>query len=283
MTCLPSILATGAAAVGLMTSAMVFAQVGRVDPSEVLRDRARLGALRAEQQRRRNLANQLGPFYRYELMHARTACGLSREELRRIRPDADAAYKEAIARLDEASIEARQSLSGVEPDYQEAIREAVLTTLEGRVTPQRRAALVADVRLQREARKQAGVDMLVAVLDRDLLLTGPQRRQIAGALSARWDDRWSDAIELAIGGSNVIPKVPEHLVTPYLSDAQCETWHHLSRFQGRLWGVSIDHGGDPAMDEDLGAAPKANRPSARLGLPRLPVDGEMRRGFTGND
>ena len=71
------------------------------------------------------LSNQLRPFYRYELMHVRTACGLSKEQLQKIRPESDAAYGEAIARLDAARIESPRSTGDDEPDYQEAIRKAV--------------------------------------------------------------------------------------------------------------------------------------------------------------
>ena len=278
MSHLPSILATGAAAVGLLTSAMVVAQVRRPDPADI-RARAWQAAHRAEQQRRLNLANQLRPFYRYELMHARAACGLGKEELRKIRPDADAAYQRAIDRLDALGIDARRSRSGLEPDYHEAIRDTVFSVVERHVKPEQRAALQADTRSREAARKEAGVDLLVAVLDRELLLTEPQRRRIAESLAAHWDDRWRDALELAVGGSNVIPKVPDRVVTPYLSPAQQETWYHLSRFQGQLWGVSIDHGGDPDMERELGAEPKAIPPIRRRPIqPAPPVAKDVPRG-----
>jgi hypothetical protein len=236
------ILATGVAAVVLSTPATGLAQVGRVGPAEVLRR-----AERDEQQSRGGLSNQLRPFYRFELMHARTACGLGKEELQKLRPDADAAYQQAINRLDAAR------RSGLEPDYHEVIRDAVFSVLERHVSPERMAALRADLHLREAARKEAAVDMLVAVLDRQLLLTERQRRQIVDSLSAGWDDRWCDAVEVATGGNVVIPNVPDRLVTPFLSDAQRETWSHLTRQWGRLWAVNIDHGDDLAVDQDLGA------------------------------
>jgi hypothetical protein len=105
--------------------------------------------------------------------------------------------------------------------------------------------------------------MLVALLDRELLLTGRQRAQIGEALSAGWDDLWCDAIEVSTDGRVIIPDVPDRLVAPLLSAAQTEIWSHLSRQRGRLWAVNIDHGGDPAMEHELGAAgavPVAARP-----------------------
>src|SRR5262249_18751491 len=115
------------------------------------------------------------------------------------------------------------------------------------------AALRDHLRLREAGRREAGVDMVVAVLDRELLLTEPQRRRIAESVAAQWDDRWCDALEVATGGRGVIPDVPDRLVESYLSAAQKETWSRLSRLPDRLWGVTIDHGGDTAMELELGA------------------------------
>src|SRR5689334_22089233 len=123
MRCLPTILASGAATAVLLTSTVGLAQVERVRVRELERDRAdrviieerarqaveraRADGLIVEEkarvvvprQRLRTTANQLRPYYRYELMHMRTACGLTKEQLREIRPDADAAYEEAIGQI----------------------------------------------------------------------------------------------------------------------------------------------------------------------------------------
>jgi hypothetical protein len=258
----PSILAVGVATVVLSIAATAAAQARRVDPAEMTR-RARSAAARADEHRRLALASQLGPFYRYELMHARTACGLSKEELRRIRPEADGAYREAIARLDVARRAVRQFRGDREPDYREAIRDAVDSVLDRHVTPSRQAARRADLRRQEVGRREAGTEMLVALLDRQLLLTGRQRAQIGEVLSASWDGPWCDAVEASTDGRVVIPELSERLVEPFLSTAQKEIWSRLSRQRGRLWAANIDHGGDPAMDHELGAAgpePAAARP-----------------------
>ncbi len=175
--------------------------------------------------------------------------GLSKEELRTIRPEADAAYDEAIGRLETAR------RGGREPDYREVIRDALLSVLERRVTPERMTAIRTDLRLRERVRKDAAVDMLAALLDRELLLSETQRRQIAEALSAGWDDRWNSAIEMAMGGNVVIPDIPERLVPPFLGAGQTETWWHLQRLWGRHWSVNFDHGRGPAIDQELGAAP----------------------------
>ena len=42
---------------------------------------------------------------------------------------------------------------------------------------------------------------------------------------------------------------------PYLSEAQQEIWSQMYKFEGPLWGVALDHGGDPDMDHALGGVP----------------------------
>ena len=121
-----SILTCGTAAVWL-ASAMGFAQEARFpenDPNAV-QAKIRQQAVRARQRMVLALSNQLRPFYRYELMHVRAACGLSKEQLQKIRPESDAAYDEAIASLEAARMASPRSTGDDEPDYHEAIRKAV--------------------------------------------------------------------------------------------------------------------------------------------------------------
>ena len=260
-----SILAYVAAVVWLC-SAMALAQETRRQENDENLERAKLReqAARARQRSVGGLANQLRPFYRYELMHARTACGLTKEQFQKIRPEADSAYEKAIAGLYVAVVRARETPGRAEPDYHEAIRTAVSSVVTRHVGREQWAALQAD-RLRREAsRKEAGVPLLVAIIDRQLLLTGRQRRQIADSLSAHWDDRWCDALEATFTMGTRWPDVPDPLVTPFLSSTQLETWRQVPRIRGLLWGVVIDHGGDPATEQELGAVgdtgPLASRP-----------------------
>jgi hypothetical protein len=261
-----SILAFGAAAVWL-GCAMAFAQQVRVqgddhDPN-VVQAKLREQAARARQRSVLGLSNQLRPFYRYELMHVRTACGLSKEQLQKIRPEADAAYDEAIARLEATRTESPRSTGDDEPDYHEVIRKAVHSVVRRHVSREQWDALQADLRLRAASRKEAGTDMLVAVLDRDLFLTGQQRREIAESVSAHWDDRFFDPLEVAFNDQSRCPKIPDELVAPFLSEAQREAWRRIPRLQGRLWGVTIDHGGGPDMERELGAVGVTRRTAPR--------------------
>lgn len=253
---LPALLASCAAAACWLTAAAALAQPVQVqgEGAGVVRLQVREQAAAIARQRSlHGMANQLRPFYRYELMHARTACKLTKEQLQRIRPEADAAYEAAIAGLQNGN-EASRSPDGEEPDYRKDIHEAVFFVVVRHASREQAAALEADLRRRAASRKEAGVPLLVAVLDRQLLLTGQQREEIARSLSAHWDDRWCDGLEAAFTMGSRWPAVPDGLVVPYLSATQQECWRQIPRIRGRLWGVVIDHGGDAAMEQELGAA-----------------------------
>jgi hypothetical protein len=257
----PSILVAVAAAVVFLTSAMVLAQAHRGGQAG-REERIRVQRLMA-------LSNQLRPFYRYELMHARTACKLTREQLRTMRPELDAAYDRAIVRINAARREGPKSASGEGTDYAATIREEVLAVVHRHATPELRSACRDDLRLGEEGRREAAIDFLVATIDRELLLSGRQREQIAGSLASQWDVRWYDTLELALGGHRVIPDVPDRLLAPHLSSSQQDAWRRLPKSRNRLWGVAIDQGGGPEMELELGADPKImDRPVQAYGQPK---------------
>ncbi len=270
------ILVSGAVAGGLLTSALVLAHAqDPVDPSIAAREREReewaklvakkspkhLAALKATRRRQIvNLTNQLRPLYRFALMSVRTACRLTPEQFRSIRPETDAAFNEAIARLFEAQ---QKRLPGPvrvrtpDLDYETVIREAVFSVARRHVPAKQWAAFQEDLERREASRKQSGVEFLVATLDRDLHLSGQQRDQLTRSLSAHWDDLWYSALELTLGGSPCVPLVPDELVKPYLGETQQATWSRIYKFEGPLWGVALDHGGDADMENALGARPNA--------------------------
>ncbi|MGP0065424.1 MAG: hypothetical protein ACLQGP_17700 [Isosphaeraceae bacterium] len=284
------ILASGIVAGGILTSALALAQAPATPLKESSKDRknghpvpgqesgkaaeieearakereallrvfaARKERLVATRRRQRfNLANQLRPLYRYELMSVRTACGLTPEQFRLIRPETDTAFDEVIANLFEAQLELRSGPGQVPQarDYETLIRDAVFRVVKRHVPAGRWAAFQEDLGRRESSRKQAGVEFLVAILDRELRLSGPQRDQLEHSLSAHWDSRWYWALEVTLGGNACVPPIPDELVRPYLSETQRGIWSRTYKFEGPLWGVALDHGGDPEMERALGGA-----------------------------
>ena len=144
-------------------------------------------------------------------MSVRTACRLTAEQFRSIRPETDAAFDEAIARLSEAQQNQPPGplrVRSADLDYETVIREAVFSVARRHVPAERWAAFQEDLARREANRKQAGVEFLVATLDRDLQLTGRQRDQLTQSLSAHWDNRWYSALEVTLGGNPCVPRDP---------------------------------------------------------------------------
>jgi hypothetical protein len=268
-------LASGVVAGGFLASAMALSQAEKLGdrrieamkkerdgPERSVAEKAPNRAAMLKAARRRqivNLTNQLRPLYRFELMSVRTACHLTNDQLRSIRPETDAAFGEAIARLFEAQQKAAPGpvrVLSAELDYNAVIREAVFSVARRHVPAEQWAAFLEDLERREASRKQAGVEFLVATLDRDLQLTGRQRDQLAQSLSAHWDDLWYSSLELTLGGTPCVPRIPDELLKPYLSEAQQGIWSRMYKFEGPLWGVVFDQGGDAGLDDAPGAGPK---------------------------
>jgi hypothetical protein len=268
-------LASGVVAGGFLSSATALSQAEKLGdrrieatknerdaPKRPVAERApnRAAMLKASRQRQIiNLTHQLRSLYRFELMSVRTACHLTNEQLRSITPETDTAYLEAIAKLFEAQQKAAPGpvrVPSAELDYNAVIREAVFSVARRHVPAEQWAAFLEDLERREASRKQAGVEFLVATLDRDLRLTGRQRDQLAQSLSAHWDDLWYSSLELTLGGTPCVPRIPDELLKPYLSEAQQGIWSRMYKFEGPLWGVVFDQGGDAALDDAPGAGPK---------------------------
>ncbi len=148
-------------------------------------------------------------------------------------------------------------------DYETIIRELVFSAAKRHVPAERWAAFQQEVARREASRKEAGVEFLVATLDRELQLTDRQRDQLMKSLSSNWDSLWYAALELTLAGRPCVPRIPDDLVIPYLSETQRAIWGRMYKFEGPLWGVALDHGGEPDLEEALGARPN---PDARGAL-----------------
>jgi hypothetical protein len=207
----------------------------------------------------RNLTNQLLPVLRMELLFARTVGRLTKEQLRQIRPEADAMFLALMNKLADADPGAGRGVSVAGATYRDArtpIREGVSAIVRRHVSAERWAAWEVDIQRRDANRKEAAIGFFVAALDRDLLLSHEQRDQLTESLSSHWDDTWTEALELNLYGNPFVPKVPDELITPYLSDAQTRGWRGMRTYPGGFWGHGIDGINDPVLDEELGGTPR---------------------------
>ncbi len=79
---------------------------------------------------------------------------------------------------------------------------------------------------------------LVVVLDRELCLSAKQREALCASLAAKWDDAWTQTVEMAATqGQNYVPSVPDELIEAHLDAAQTEVWQNMQKIGNVNWGI----------------------------------------------
>jgi hypothetical protein len=217
-----------------------------------------------------NLTNQYAQHYHVELLHARSAGGLSKDQLKRIRPEADKQLGIAIEQLvDDQLAWAQARKPGAKPlnrpnaaDVIKRVQTVVSGAVKAHATPEQWTAYVEDLAHRDQSRKEAGVRYCVAALDRQVMLSVDQRTRLIDSLSSHWDDAWSSALAQSIQGSASLPPVPGEYLTPILSESQLKTYRSLQKYTG--WPINVvgDPAADSVVDQALGGQPRVWPPEA---------------------
>jgi hypothetical protein len=276
------ILAFTSVACAFLGSALVFAQVqrdkrieiveekrqelpverfGKIGERDFLKPAPSRSAAQVAQRRKvltNHYTNQLLPVFKKELLHARTVCRLTSEELARIRPEADQIFDQVIDQCVEAAQTSTPGKARTRSAMAPApglIQSGVLAVVMRHVSPERLESYRLNLERRAANQKQAAMRYLLATLDRELLLSAQQRDKLTESLSSHWDDAWCHAMALNLMGNACIPDIPDELVIAYLSDPQKTSWLGLERNVGGFWVQEIDTMFDPALEKELGGKP----------------------------
>jgi hypothetical protein len=276
---LGSLIVTGTV-IAVVTSALVFAQVPKLEPARVdntttnkreQRDAGnKLQKVEARPQkvmkqptvpvevrvlgRPANLENQIQqflrqarPIVRAELIFVRKICELDVERFRRINRDAELALKDVAKTFVEAQHQVRVRLPGsarISPavDGLALLHEGLASAMKKDLTPEQFVHYQAEVEKRDANRKQSAVRYLVDAIDRDLYLSGPQRLKLTESLLSHWDQSWSMSLEYLLYGNQFYPQGIDIYVTPFLDAAQNKIWQSAQKLGG-IGGVGGVFGG----------------------------------------
>jgi hypothetical protein len=219
---------------------------------------------------------QFRPFYLARLIHARTICHLSKDQLRKLRPEADQAFDAFVAHLVQNPLVLRvarpQNFVNVAgqrsvpetPDPEIDLERAIAAVVKKHVSAELWTAYEADLQRRREARRDAGVRFLMMVLDDDLLLSTEQHDKLARALTSHWQNSWSSIMNLTYNGNAILPDIPDTVVKPVLDTAQYNNWQSKTRYGGFYSGGAVLMPDNRQLDEELGGDPKKRPAAANL-------------------
>jgi hypothetical protein len=226
---------------------------------------------------------QFRPLFMADLIHARNLCHLSTEQLRQIRPQTEQAFDEFVTQYSQsqtgiriinaqrAGIPRVQMREAKVVDVVAELQSTVAGIVKKFVSPELFTAYEADIKKRHEATKNAGVDMILSMLDRDLLLSSVQHAKVADALKAHWQDSWVSGIDLAVSGNDFYPDISDELIAPILSDAQKNIWQRKSRATGSYWGGAFIPMNGAGIEEALGG-PAATKPAIAKPAATKPAD-----------
>ncbi len=175
-------------------------------------------------QQRKQLEQFFMPILWTELEVARNTCSSLSPEARK---QVLAAGRTAVKNAAEEQV-AQQFKAGVRTaDPRRMIQKAVAAALEPHVTAEERTAYEATRRQRVARRDRAARIRIIALLDRQLDLTGSQRQAIEADLEKRWQEAWGREVHDSGVQVNNYPPAPDFAdpcIAPHLNERQREEW-----------------------------------------------------------
>jgi hypothetical protein len=111
-------------------------------------------------------------------------------------------------------------------------------------------------------RKRALVLLLVAKMDRVLLLNTEQREQLSEALLRNWQDSWLQSLRLWQSNEQYFPEIADRHLLPILNIRQQEIWRGQQKYGNVFFGdfgINVTEGmADAPWDDDEAAAAPAD-------------------------
>jgi hypothetical protein len=180
-----------------------------------------------------------------EIHFLRAACGrkaghgncinMSAEQRQTIIREAGLLLKETattIATLEHKKMQEAQAdrTPPVDQAYKR-IQDGVKTIAKARLSPALWDRYHVETKKRSEARKRVAIGIVVARLDRQLLLSPEQRDQILVSLSTCGKDDWLRSLDPFDDDSPNFPLIPDQKIVPFLSSTQQKVWASLEKQQ----------------------------------------------------
>ena len=122
-------------------------------------------------------------------------------------------------------------------DAHEVMQKYLVQFFKERLEPDKFERYVQELDKRSEARKHAAVINLVALLDKQLLLTAEQREKLSQSLSANYERNWYYYFRQGFGDSRSVPSIRDKSIVALLNDRQKIAWKQIDKQgEGTAWG-----------------------------------------------
>ncbi len=88
-------------------------------------------------------------------------------------------------------------------------------------------------------RQHAGAKLIVAELDRRLVLDPQQRERLVEVIETGYPRAWAHAGYMSLQNNQYFPLIPDRLLTPVLKPNQISGWQALQKADFTSWGVQF--------------------------------------------
>ena len=199
---------------------------------------------------------QFEPLMKAELYYARSLCKPDGPQYLALKQAADRALTNAISQYAAAQRQAQRGglrivngqPSMVFPNPQQVIADGLLAAVRANMPEASVAIYAAESEKRRAQRKQAAIRIMVAKMDREVILSPEQRAQINESLTQHYDEQWGTALERFSYGDDYVPRPPDARVVQFLNANQKAAWAASSNpNQGIFWGWAGNALGQGAM------------------------------------
>jgi hypothetical protein len=213
---------------------------------------------------RRNLDSVYRPYYVAEYHLIRKVGSLTPEQAKAIARDGERAYRKEVLKAAEelmkeiASVGSFQALRRLEVIH--AIRDDLGAIAKSRMEPQQVERLRDEMAKRTAARREIGIETLLDMIDRELILGVGQREEIGRSLASHWEEDWIPWPDLFLHGRMPLPMIPDACIVGFLTENQRKAWREIPKVQAfpleRVMIIGL-RGGNPLEDDALREARQA--------------------------
>ncbi|WP_406694892.1 hypothetical protein V5E97_28000 [Singulisphaera sp. Ch08] len=194
-------------------------------------------------------AKQYLPVLHVEYRLMRTICNPSKEERILIARAGFKALDEAAKNYDAwQNNRNRPNEQGaarpVVPNPRKAIQDALATAVNAHLSPDQGERYRVELEARSAEAKRVAILTVVAKLDHTLVLTVEQRSQLTDSLTSHWDESWETGLQHYNLDEQLIPPIPDPLISKFLSKSQIEVLRfHFQRVtpSASAYGIGVNN------------------------------------------
>jgi hypothetical protein len=184
---------------------------------------------------------QFRPVLTTELQFIDRVCKPTPEQKETIKAAGDASLRLTVKKYAEVRLKVEQDgfRSWQEADWphpRKLILDALAESVQRTLSADQAQRYQQELEKRSAARKRATVLYVVTKLDKELLLSWGQQKQMVDITSSNWKDSWAEITEHLEYGDHYMPVLPDDQVLPILSETQKQIWNGMRKKEHSVRG-----------------------------------------------